>query len=305
MKNILLSVMVICTLIGGALAGTLADFSDIEVSKDNFFATGSLDLKVSDYQGREYNGDTIPAFIQYSDAWPCSDKSFYIDLENWGQGAEFIPYAYVHFKNLECGWVVPKNTYAWIDCDPDTGECIVIPRADWPDLPVGTHGTGLPKPVTEPEYVAECGGIAGENATGQPVEVPGIGCCFGEDCQLAAHIGVKIWVAGPWPHEDKPAYNEVPMGAWELVFDGKLSELNCTEFELGQIPNCNGIWVHVSFHLQELSEEDAHDLGLIPTTYFDETIPAELKWNDWPTNALQKDYVEFDMSFELLQTPLP
>lgn len=300
MKNIVLSVMVICTLIGGALAGTLADFSDIEVSEDNFFATGSLDLKVSDYQGNEYNGDTIPAFIQYSDAWPCSDKSFYVDLENWGQGAEFIPYAYIHFKNIECGWVWPKQLYRLVLCDPATKECIdEITAAEWAAMTPDEQEAALEmgyRPVTEPEYVAECGGIAGEDVNGSPVEVPGIGC-FGDCCELADHIGVLIWVAGPWPHEDKPAYND-PNIDWELVFNGKMSELNCTQFELGQIPNCNGIWVHMSFHLQELSEED------FDMDYFDETIPAEAKWNDWVTNAMQKDYVEFDMSFELLQTPV-
>lgn len=298
MKNILLSVMVICTLIGGALAGTLADFSDIEISEDNFFATGSLDLKVSDYQGNEYNGDTIPAFIQYSDAWPCSDKSFYVDLENWGQGVEFIPYAYIHFKNIECGWEWPKNLYAMVLCDPDTKECIdVVYNGDLTDDEIEELLDLGYKPVTEPEFVAECGGIAGEDVNGNPVEVPGIGC-FGECCELADHVGVMIWVAGPWPHEDKPVYND-PDIDWELVFNGKLSELSCTQFELGQIPNCEGIWVHMSFHLQELSEE------YFDMDYFDEDIPAEAKWNDWPTNALQKDYVEFDMSFELLQSPVP
>lgn len=40
MRNILLSLIILCALLGGALAGTVADFSDIETSRDNVFNTG-------------------------------------------------------------------------------------------------------------------------------------------------------------------------------------------------------------------------------------------------------------------------
>jgi predicted ribosomally synthesized peptide with SipW-like signal peptide len=309
MKNIVLSVMVVCTLIGGALAGTLADFSDIEVSRDNYFETGSLDLKVSDYMGRLYQDPDVPAFYQVSDAWPCCDKSVFFDLENFGQGFQAVPHVYMHIKNLNCYWIVPKNPI-WVDEDGD------VVAAPVPAPPTGTIGTGFPKPLCEPEYVAECGGIAGENATGQPVEVPGIGLCYGETCELAEHVGVLIEVAGPYDETVKPATSyDVPTDDWEaldlsdydLNGDGviKLNELVCVQIDLGGLPNNAGLWVHVSLHLQDFTEEDAYAQGLIPTTYFDETIPAELKWNDWPTNALMKDGMSFDMAFELLQLPAP
>jgi predicted ribosomally synthesized peptide with SipW-like signal peptide len=306
MKNMFLSVMVISVLIAAGIGGTLADFSDYEFSEDNYFSTGALDLKVSDYLGIEYQGDSVPAFFQYSDAWPCSDKSFYIDLENWGQGSQFIPWAYIHFKNLECGWTWPKQLYRMVLCDPDTKECIDEMTPDeWDELTDAEQEAALEagwKPVNEPEYVAECGGIAGEDEDGNPVEVPGIGC-YGDCCELAEHIGVMIWVAGPWPHEEKPEYND-PDIEWTQVFNDKLDELDCWEFELGQIPNCSGIWVHIAFHLQDYDEEDAYADGLIPETYFDEDYP-EAKWDHWPTNAMQKDYVEFDIGFELLQNRVP
>lgn len=294
MRNIILAVVAIAALTAAGIGGVFADFNDIEVSEDNYFKTGSLDLTVSDYDGTEFNGDEVPAFIQYKDAWPCSDKSFFIDLENWGQGSQFVPYAYIHFKNVECCWVVPKLLYMWVD---EAGEEVDAPEppageAKWLE---GMQGTGYPKPVTEPEYVAEFGGIAGQNATGL-VEVPGIGS-YGEDCELAEHVSVLVQVAGPWPHVDKPAASLNL--TWTTVASGKLNTLECDEILLGQIPNCNGIWVHIVFHLQEVPEE------YFNLDYFDEDIPAEAKWNDWVTNALQKDGVMFDMAFELLQNKVP
>jgi len=291
MKNIFLSVVVVATLVAAGVGGTLADFSDIEVSEDNYFKTGSLDLTVSDYAMNEYNGDEVPAFIQYEGAWPCSDKSYFIDLENWGQGTQYKPYAYIHFKNVVCCWVYPKLLYMWVN---EAGEEVEAPAppAGYDEWFEGMQGTSFPKPVTEPEYVAEYGGIAGEKADGTLVVVDGIGS-FGEGCELKEHIGVMIEVAGPWPHENKP---EPSLDLdWTEVFNGKLDVLECQEIELMQLENCNGMWVHIVFHLQEPAEED---FGF---NYFDETIKSEAKWNDWVTNAMQKDGVHFDMAFELLQ----
>jgi hypothetical protein len=294
MRNIVLSIVVIASLVAAGIGSTFADFSDIEISQDNYFKTGSLDLRVSDYLGREYDDPDIPIFWEVSDAWPCCDKSIALDLENWGQGWQGEPWLYLHFKNFECGWVVPKNTYKWIDCDPDTGECIEVPAPD-PEPAPGTQGTGLPKPVTEPEYVAECGGIAGEDADGNPVRVPGVGCCFGEDCTLADHIIITISMAGPWPHEDKPAYEDLVANDWTVIWQGPFGDLQCEEFELLQLDNCNGIWLHMSLHMFDIDEDD---LGL---HYFDE----DSKWDHWPTNAIQKDAVHFDIAFELLQNRWP
>ena len=304
-KAILMSVLMI-GVVATALGATLADFSDIEVSEDNYFSTGSLDLAVSNDVGTHYNGENIPVIYEQSDAWPCCDKSRYFDLENVGQGAQDEPWLYIHFKNFDCYWVQPKDySVIWVDeaCDvvsapanaPGPGK----PQGDLPDFP---------KPLTEPEKVAECGGIAGEDADGDTVVVPGIGLCYGEDCQLAKHIGVKIWIAGPYPDDAKPATGAaVPDADWVILLlpdpngDGvtKLNELECEEVELGQLPCNEGIWVHMALHLQDIDEDD---LGL---DYFDESIPAEAKWDHWPTNAIQKDGVEFDIAFELLQNQLP
>ena len=324
MKKIIMSLMVIAVTVGLVAGGTFADFSDYEVSEDNYFATGALDLTVSDYTGKVYNGVTVPAFWEIKDAWPCCDKSIFLDLHNEGQGFQKDPHAYIHFKNMECEWVVPKTVYKWIDCDDD-GACVVATPPAVPPAP-GSQGNTFPKPVNEPEFVAECGGIAGEDVNGDAVTVPGVGCCYGEGCQLPRHIGVAgFFIAGPYdtslaPGPTNPKTNaDVPAADWravDLIAQGldtdpqngviKLNELQCKQIYLGQIPNCWKIWVHISLHLQDIDEDDLIEEGVLtdPGTgygWFDDTIADEAKWDHWPTNAIQKDKVKFDMAFELLQ----
>lgn len=305
MKNIFLSVVVVGALVAAGIGGTLADFSDIEISEDNYFGTGALDLVVSNYLGTEYPDDA-PTFYTIMDALPCCDKSIFLDLHNYGRGWQTNPYVYLHIKNLSCGWVMPKKPYAWLD---ETG-AKVDPPATVPT--VGTMSTGYPRPVTEPEYVAEMGGVVGELVDGTPVVVPGMGE-YGENCEVSQHVGVIfIEVAGPYEHDEVPTSADVPAADWRSVdisgydddpADGiiKLNELVCHEIELGQIPACQKIWLHMSMHLQDYDEDDALVNGDITEAYFDDSIPSEAKWDHWPSNAYQSDFMEFDMAFELLQ----
>ena len=309
MRNIILSIVVLSTLVVAGVGGTLADFSDIEISEDNYFSTGALDLVVSNNLGTEYPDDA-PTFYMVSDALPCCDKSVFLDLHNYGQGFQSDPYLYLHIKNLECGWVMPKKPYAWLDDNCN--------KVDAPDpLPSeGDFGTGYPRPVTEPEYRSECGGVVGELEDGTAVEVEGMGE-FGEQCELSRHVGVIfIEIAGPYPHDSAPATSaDVPSADWRTVdlsdYDDdpvddviKINELVCEEIPLGQLRACNKVWLHISLHLQDYDEEDAFADGVINDTYFAETYP-EFKWDHWPSNAYQKDYMMFDMAFELLQHEVP
>jgi hypothetical protein len=66
---------------------------------------------------------------------------------------------------------------------------------------------------------------------------------------------------------------------------------------LGNLPPCVPLHVKVDLMLEDIPEEAlGYDL-------FDESIPSEAKWNDWPTNALQNDEVTFDIALELFQFP--
>lgn len=314
MKNVILAVLAIAALTTAGIGGVFADFSDIEVSQDNYFQSGSLDLAVSNYLGVHYNGSNIPVFWEIADAWPGCDKSVFFDLENVGQGFQVIPSLYIHFKNFDCYWVQPKDySTIWVDA---TGAIVKPPaNAPGPGQPQGTL-PDYPCPKTEPEYVAELGGLAGELKDGTLQTVPGIGLGYGERCQLKEHIGVfKIEIAGPYPDEIKPKTSaDVPAADWKPVDlsaydenkDGhiKLNELECNQALLVKLPCNEGIWVHVSLVMQDFDEEDAYTQGLIPRTYFEDTYP-EAKWDHWPTNAMQKDGVTFDIAFELLQNAVP
>ena len=314
MKNILLSVVVIGALVVAGVGGTLADFSDYEVSEDNYFATGAMDLVVSDEDGDDYNGDIVPEVFRVVDGWPCCSKDRSFDLHNVGDNEQEPPVVYLHIKNVDCGWVMPKMAYEWIDCDDDV--CIIVDAPANPPTQ-GSRNQGLPKPVTEPEFVAECGGVAGEDVNGDPVTVPGIGCCYGEDCQLSQHVDVKIQIAGPYTGADTPeTASDVPTADWVTLdlssYDDdpsdivKLDELACQQIELGELPGCFTLWVNMSLHLQDVDEDDLIAAGDLTDPgmgygWFDDTIPCEAKWDHWPTNALQNDVMWFDMGFELLQ----
>jgi len=166
--------------------------------------------------------------------------------------------------------------------------------------------------VTEPEYVAECGGIAGEDKDGNMVVIPGLGCCWGdgEGCELADHVDASIWYAGPYTADNKPENCSkvldpdkkfVDLSVYDKNGDDmiKLSEIMCEQIEIGELPGCQSYWIDLTLRLQDVPEE------ALSLNYFNESIPAELKWNDWPTNALMYDKVEFDISFELLSHPPP
>ena len=260
MRNIFLTVVVVCALAVASIGGVFADYQDIEVSSNNYIESGDLDLKVSypSGAGAVWYDTPVPAVIHGDNFMPeCTDKSFHFDLHNAGIYEQGTGYVYIHFKNLVF---------------TDTG-----------------------KP--EPENVAELGGVIGELADGTIVTLPA-GNALGVDWgtangKLAEHMRVTIFTSptgtGGW--------TEVDLSAYDANTDGhiKLDELVCNQIYLGVLDSLDDMWVWVSLMLQDVSEDD---LGYV---YFDKTIPAEAKWNDWPTNALMNDKVEFDVSFELFQ----
>ncbi|MDD4875831.1 MAG: SipW-dependent-type signal peptide-containing protein [Dehalococcoidales bacterium] len=169
MKNVLLSVVVVGTLIAAGIGGTFADFSDIEKSENNSFEVGALDLRVS-VNDVEYDDPNVPTIIDASGAFPCCSKDAVFDVHNTGEG-QGTGYLYIHLKDLEC-YEVPNTK----------------------------HPTGR----TEPEDVAENGGWVG-NVWVDGIGPLGADCTLGDyievfieydldgDGDLEPVIGNPLW----------------------------------------------------------------------------------------------------------------
>ena len=148
----------------------------------------------------------------------------------------------------------------------------------------------------EPEIAVEVGGIIGELADGTLVYSPGIGE-YGENCELSEHVDISIFtgptIGGPWDPVDLSDYDENA----DMII--KMDEIECHQIPLVELFDCTPVYIMITLHLQDVPEE------YLNYDFFDETDPAEAKWNDWVTNALMKDRMYFDMSFELFQNWLP
>lgn len=101
MKNIILAAVVISTLTVAGIGGTFAGFSDTEMSEDNFFEVGSLDLRVSVGGTTEYEDPNVPPIAQATVNWPCTSQDFLWDIHSVSEPAGKMAYAYIKFKNYE------------------------------------------------------------------------------------------------------------------------------------------------------------------------------------------------------------
>jgi hypothetical protein len=267
MKNIFLTVVVICALTIAGVGGVFANYQDIDVSHNNYVETGDLDLKVSK-GGYLYDSPNIPVIIDADNFMPeCQDKSFHFDLHNAGDYEQGTGWVYVHFKNLVF---------------TDTGK-------------------------TEPENAVELGLTPiGEKMDGTLVYAPGggLGLDYGTaGGELARHISVAILINPVSGDITDPNWTRVDLSAYDNdPADGviKLNELECEQILVSELDSGDTLYVWVATILQDIPEEHP-DIG---EDLFDEAT-EEAKWNDWPTNALQNDKVTFDISFELFQFQLP
>jgi len=297
-KNILLSVVVMAVLVAGGIGGTLADFNDYEVSEDNYFQMGSMDLTVSDSDGDEYNGANIPTIVVVENGWPDCSKDRSWDLHNAGENEQVPPEVYIHFKNYECVWAPTKVT--------STTPVAYIAIESGHVVKYATPGPGRVG-INEPQMVAIFGGVAGENASGSKVTVAGINDAA--ICLLSRTLQVEIRYSEQYTEAAKPAsWAAVPdadkhilsLSAYDDNLDGiiTLNELLCHQIKMFDLKGCYSRWMNISLRAVDINESE------FSMNYFG-TDPAEAKWENWPTNAIQNQKLFFDMAFEMFGEASP
>lgn len=293
MRNVLLSLTVVAVMVSGGLTGAFAHFSDTEESEGNYLQTGSMDLKVNGY-----DDPLVPPKIWALCMAPEKSRDFTIDLENVGQ-CEYPAYLFMHIKNVVCGEEPNKD--------------------------------GAPKP--EPEVVAENGGRVDQ------VDVGGVGI-LGEDCTLGDHIGINLWYDedddGERDLNEEQSHKisdivslnkylgrlDPCVGPRYLYVDVVLQDIDEDDIlDFADVDNdgdglvdedgrgCVGDTPGVDDDNDGLVDEDPaldgnmDDGDAVDGGYFDEYDPdIRMKsWDDWPTNALQKDWISFDILFSLSQ----
>jgi predicted ribosomally synthesized peptide with SipW-like signal peptide len=275
MRNTLLSLVVVAALIAGAVGGTLATWSDSETSYDNQIHTGSVDLLVNGADDLPW-GTGVPSKVNITCMAPCKWYGpFEVVLWNAGQ-CEDNSSAYIHVKNITCFNIPPK---------PGSG------YDDPPDRPAGEDYVPLGKDgnpclgKTEPELVAEYGGIV---CCGK--EVKGIGP-EGDECSMGTHVMMVISNNATAPPPEQSAD--------DIIAQDKLGKWDCKEIYLFDLEPCVPRTIYLWFHLQQ-DDEDAYD-DVIPDPGepgYDEML--WMKFNDWPSWALMKDGVKFDIEFDLV-----
>ena len=267
-RNIILAVVVIAALSLAGAGGVFATWSDSEVSMGNEIITGSVDLKVNDADDEPY-GTGVPTKVTIDCMVPCRWYGpKYVDLWNAGV-CEFPSAAYVHFKDACCGNAPPKEGSGYPDVN-------ITPAAMKP----------------EPELVAEYGGKV------DCTEVPGIGRT-GDDCSMLSHIEIMIFNSDT---------GELLVGPVLLI------DILCDEIYICDLNPCDPVTIEMWFHLiQETEEMYGHnfflspeELGLVPDDPgYDEALLHWTKFNDWPSWAMMRDTVVFNMEFDLLLLPPP
>ncbi len=267
MKSVFLSVVVICALTVAGIGGTLAGFSDTEMSAENFFEVGNLDLTVSvgsqgEFDDKPY-GTGVPAIVKVYDALPCTSMDSLFDIHNNSDSGTY--YAYICFKNYDCYEVITTK-----------------------------HDDGRP----EPEKVAEYGGWLANQWT------PGQGA-WGQNCTLDEFLEINVQMFHPGDTYDLIGSGNWVTDFNDLVFMHDLwpseVEHECKWIYVGEIPACN-VWDgKINLHISNWSEE------MWSTRYATINVFTnnELPFNDWLTNLFMNDGMHFDVDFALTQEPIP
>jgi predicted ribosomally synthesized peptide with SipW-like signal peptide len=279
MKSIFLSVVIISALVISGLGGTLATWSDSETSWDNYITTGSVDLLVNGADDEPY-GEGVPAKVTITDMIPCNWYGPYqVDLWNAGQHDGVVA-TFIHLKNLVCSNIAPRE------------------GSGYPDYNI----TSGPWKKPEPELVAEYGGWVNSNY------VTGVGRT-GDECSMATHVRVAITNDTNAPGTG--GYDPVNV---ETTADW-LDKYSCNEIYLFDLEEDETRTIYLWFKLIQESEEDyGYDYIDDPPWWtgddndpefgwddpdFDQKLLHWYKFNDWPSWALMKDKVRFDLEFDV------
>jgi len=278
MKSMFLSVVIICALAISAVGGTLATWSDSEVSEGNYVNTGSVDLKVNGQDDLPW-GTGVGPKVEIECMVPCKWYGPY-EVELWNAGqCEFPSKAFIHLKDISCYNLDPK-------VHPETG-----------------GSTGYLCPVTgdlkpEPELVAESGGKV------NCIEVPGVGI-QGDECSVGSHVEMVITTTDIDPTTND--FADVLVNPDGRLMRAKMKDWECKELYLFDLMPCDPRVIYLWFHLQQESEED-YGLDLIDDP-MEEFFPADddydakylhwQKFNDWPSWSMMKDGATFDLEFDL------
>ena len=305
MKNIFLSVVVVCTLIAGGVGGTMAGFVDTEISEDNYIQAGIMDLLVNG------KNDPVGPQLVYTHIVPCISQDFWVDIFNWGQcqGAK----AYMHIKDLDSVEAGVKE-YLGTDYVYDGVATLGDPVPDGYDVATGVEPEGVDVWSSEPEKISE----VGDGMVGQIYIRDDDANLLGEDYAsgIADHLDVIVVTYvdtlgflvdiddnGDGVIQDSEEAAHVA----ELVtiFSGKLVDIDCVKTLLGFLGTQKYGWIHVDVHLQQI---EAYETDPATGLFMDPTTPSNCPWPEsqrkyWPTNALQGDYATWDMLFELNTDP--
>jgi len=182
MKNVFLSVVIICALAIAGVGGTLANFSDTEEVFDNVFESGSLDLMVwngSEWVDQKPWGIGASGLVNVTCAAPEGEYPTIIYVANFGDCVSGE--LWMAFKNFRCYNVNPSHEQSgyWIKDVAD--------EPNWKLKP-------------EPELVAEYGGHIEQEY------VDGIGP-WGDECSWTKALEVAV------------SFDGVTVKDWTLLFN--------------------------------------------------------------------------------------
>jgi hypothetical protein len=316
MKNILLSIVVVTTLVAAGVGGTFAGFVDTEVSEGNFVEAGISDLLING------KNDPIGAKVQFTHAAPCKSVDFWVDAYNWGecQGGDL----YMHFKDVDS---VEDGTKLHLGVeyvyDGVTPGGPGIP--DGYRAAVGAEPAGPGVWSSEPEKISE----VGDGLIAQYYISPTDPNLLGEDYAsgISEHLDVVVEVCddGLDGILDNPDDNgdgvisaaERAAHTWVTIpsLSGKLADIECQKNHLGFLETQAMTYIHIDVHLQQIYAEEWYDAAGLrwdqpgsTAVGVDYDGDGDIDSDDfqkagWPTNALQGDKATWSMLFELITDP--